>query len=55
MSDKEGAVLKRVELQDLRTKIGVLSLCFRNFVGTSVRRSSRSVFGRSTGNDVSGH
>ena len=24
-------------------------------IGTSVRRSSRSAFGRSTGNDVSGH
>ena len=26
-----------------------------NFFGTSVRRSSRSAFGRSTCNDVSGH
>ena len=31
------------------------SLGFQTIFGTSVRRSSRSAFGRSTGNDVSGH
>ena len=32
----------------------LLSKCLQG-IGTSVRRSSRSAFGRSTGNDVSGH
>ena len=37
------------------TLVASINVIIFFFFGTSVRRSSRSAFGRSTGNDVSGH
>ena len=49
------ALISATWAEGVRVLLLWLILEMKNKIGTSVRRSSRSAFGRSTGNDVSGH